>query len=76
MVKILLIHRANPNKQDVLGNTPLHLAVCSASSYNFNMVCNAEKRKNFIYDVHMIILECISVCVSGGANFIGAWCSC
>lgn len=29
---------ANPNRQDSLGNTPLHLAVCSASSYNFNMV--------------------------------------
>lgn len=39
VVKVLLTRGANPNKQDSLGNTPLHLAVCSASSYNFNMVC-------------------------------------
>lgn len=38
IVKVLLTRGANPNKQDSLGNTPLHLAVCSASSYNFNMV--------------------------------------
>lgn len=38
VVKLLLIHGANPNQQDSLGNTPLHLAVCCASSYNFNMV--------------------------------------
>lgn len=40
IVKILLTRGANPNRQDSLGNTPLHLAVCSASSYNFNMVCH------------------------------------
>lgn len=39
VVKILLTRGANPNRQDSLGNTPLHLAVCSACSYNFNMVC-------------------------------------
>lgn len=38
VVKLLLSHGANANSQDTLGNTPLHLAVCSASSYNFNMV--------------------------------------
>lgn len=38
VVKVLLMRGANPNRQDSLGNTPLHLAVCSASSYNFNMV--------------------------------------
>lgn len=38
VVKVLLTRGANPNRQDSLGNTPLHLAVCSASSYNFNMV--------------------------------------
>lgn len=38
VVKVLLSRGANPNRQDSLGNTPLHLAVCSASSYNFNMV--------------------------------------
>lgn len=78
MVKILLIYRADPNKQDVLGNTPLHLAVCSASSYNFNMVRKMEKRKYFIRNgdmIHFRMSFCL-VCVSGGANFIGAWCPC
>lgn len=51
IVKSLLAHGANPNAQDTLGNTPLHLAVCSASSYNFNKVgylsfiCDQTKTK-------------------------------
>lgn len=37
IVAQLLKYGANPNQKDLLGNTPLHLAVCSASSINFNM---------------------------------------
>lgn len=37
IVSQLLKFGANPNSKDLLGNTPLHLAVCSASSINFNM---------------------------------------
>lgn len=58
IVKLLLTRGANPNRQDSLGNTPLHLAVCSASSYNFNMVCAylflAKKKTHFCFKLHFL----------------------
>lgn len=54
IVKSLLAHGANPNIQDTLGNTPLHLAVCSASSYNFNLV----KLLAFYCLFILLILQC------------------
>lgn len=68
MVKVLLTRGANPNRQDSLGNTPLHLAVCSASSYNFNMVCHVVYGRGIRETDHLAFFQVVRILLQNGAR--------